>query len=132
MATKKFKELPKKAQRAAFAEMDEDGTRQNRGSKSSGGGVVTKTLKASKAKLPHIKNADQSAMLDKSMYHFSKGNKGDKERMLSGLDFGVIKAEQTLRSRERNYETLKWKKESKEFLSTARAFKLKTAKPPKK
>lgn len=39
MATKRFKKLPKDSQRAAFAQMDEDGTRQGRGGKG-GGGVV--------------------------------------------------------------------------------------------
>ncbi len=31
MATKKFKSLPKKSQKAAFAEMDKDGTRRSKG-----------------------------------------------------------------------------------------------------
>jgi len=37
MATKRFKKLPKDSQRAAFAQMDEDGTRQRGGG--NGGGV---------------------------------------------------------------------------------------------
>ena len=76
MATKKFKKLPKDSQRAAFAQMDEDGTRERGNGK--GGGVASKTLKPSKAKLPHIKTGDQQAMLDKSLFQYGKADKENK------------------------------------------------------
>ena len=124
MATKKFKKLPKDSQRAAFAQMDEDGTRQNRGSKS-GGAVVVKKLGKSESKLPHIKTAEQKFLLEKSNYAYSKGTKDEKERMLQGLTNGEIKAEQALAGAKRkDFIDLKTRKEQKEFLSSARAFRL--------
>ena len=66
MATKKFKKLPKDSQRAAFAQMDEDGTRQNKGGKSGGGAVAVRTLKKQSegivaVKLPKYDAANVSA-----------------------------------------------------------------------
>jgi hypothetical protein len=128
MATKRFKKLPKDSQRAAFAQMDEDGTRQRGGG--NGGGVVVKTLKPSSAKMPHIKTSDQKAMLDKSLYQYGKADKENKDRMMSGLEFGEIRAEQNLKGLkgQKTFDALRERKNSKEFLSTARAFKIKTRK----
>lgn len=129
MATKKFKKLPKDAQRAAFAQMDKDGTRESGGGKKlSRGTLAVKTLKPSNAKLPHIKDAQQAAMLSKSISHFEKGGKLERERMMSGLEFGEIRAEQNLRNREKTFSAMKGRKEGKDFLSTARAFRIKTRK----
>lgn len=130
MATKKFKKLPKDSQRAAFAQMDEDGTRQGKGGKKGGGGMTVKTLKASKSKLPHIKTGDQMAMLDKSLYQYGKADKENKDRMKSGLEFGEIRAEQNLKGLkgQKTFDALRERKNSKEFLSTARAFKIKIGK----
>jgi hypothetical protein len=44
MATKKFKKLPKDSQRAAFAQMDKDGTRQDRGGKGGGSFLPRETI----------------------------------------------------------------------------------------
>ena len=128
MATKKCKKLPNDSQRAAFAQMDEDGTRERGNGK--GGGVASKTLKPSKAKLPHIKTGDQQAMLDKSLFQYGKADKENKDRMLSGLEFGEIRAEQNLKGLkgQKTFDALRERKNSKEFLSTARAFKIKTRK----
>jgi len=126
MATKRFKKLPKDSQRAAFAQMDEDGTRQRGGG--NGGGV--KALKRSANKLQHIKTGEQKAMLDKSLYQYGKADKENKDRMMSGLEFGEIRAEQNLKGLkgQKTFDALRERKNSKEFLSTARAFKIKTRK----
>lgn len=129
MATKKFKKLPKDAQRAAFAQMDKDGTRESGGGKKLGGGsIAVKTLNPSSAKFPHIKSGEQSAMLSKSLRHFERAVKTERERMLSGLEFGEIRAEQNLRNRENTFSAMKGRKEGRDFLSTARAFRIKNSK----
>lgn len=125
MATKKFKKLPKDSQRAAFAQMDDDGTRQGKGGKS-GGGVPVKTLKASGKKLKHIKTPEQRALLEKSVVHFEKGTKDDQARMKRGLLEGESGAKRDLRSNRgaTGFYGIGTTKKSKEFLSTARAFRL--------
>lgn len=44
MATKKFKKLPKDSQRAAFAQMDADGTRQGKSGKAVGGSFLPREV----------------------------------------------------------------------------------------
>lgn len=44
MATKKFKKLPKDSQRAAFAQMDKDGTRNDRGNARGGGSFLPREV----------------------------------------------------------------------------------------
>ena len=126
MATKKFKDLPKDAKRAAFAQMDKDGTRENRQGKNAGG-IPVKSLGRSKNKLPHIKTEEQQALLNRSVYHYEKGSKTDQSRMEQGLFNGQIKAEQNLRGvykSSRKFDELQTAKKSVEFLSSARAFSI--------
>ena len=127
MATKKFKKLPKDSQRAAFAQMDEDGTRQNRGGKS-GGGVVAKTLKPSAKKLPHIKTGEQRAILESTNYAFSKKTASEKKNAMVELARGELKAKDTIRRvrdyNQKDFFDLKDAKKSKEFLGAARAFRI--------
>lgn len=118
---KSFKSLPKKAQKAAFAQMDDDGTRRGSGAKkkaSGAGSVLSVGVKASANKLLHIKNDDQKRIISHTTAAFkSKG--ADRDRQLSGLDFGIGRAKKELRSPDGE------KAKAKEFLSTARAFKIK-------
>lgn len=126
MATKKFKSLPKDAKRAAFAQMDKDGTRENRHGRN-GGGFAVKTLSRNKNKLPHIKSEEQQAILNRSVYQYEKGGKTDQSRMEQGLFNGQIKAEQNLRGLPRSgrkFDELHTAKKSTEFLSSARAFSI--------
>ena len=124
MATKKFKKLPKDSQRAAFAQMDEDGTRQRGGGN---GGSVT-TLKRSANKLQHIKTSEQRAMVDRTNYAFSQKSAAEKKAAMVDLARGEMKAKDTLRRvrdyNQKDFMDLKDAQKSKEFLSSARAFRL--------
>lgn len=123
MATKKFKKLPKDAQRAAFAEMDKDGTRQNRGGKS-GGGVAAKTLKPSAKRLPHLKTPESKALFDKSVARFDKATPLEKSKMRQALTDNEIHAESSLRTKEKDFAALSSKQRGKNTLAAARAFRL--------
>lgn len=135
MATKKFKKLPKDSQRAAFAQMDKDGTRNDRGNARGGGSIAVKTLSKNKTKLPHITSGEQMAVLDRSLFSYEKGSPNDKARMKSGLEKGEIHAEQTLRllpKSARKFDELASAKKQKDFLGAARAFRILTNKRGKK
>ncbi len=94
--------------------MDDDGTRRG-----SGKGGFSSHVKASSKKLPHIKSASQAEKLSLTQKAFkSKG--ADNERQVAGLKFGIDTSKRLLRS-----GTSSEKREAKEFLSTARAFKIK-------
>jgi len=121
MAKKKsFKSLPRKAQKAAFAQMDDDGTRRGGVKKASGKnpGGLSVAVKASSTRLPHLKTADQKRTLAHTTAQF-KAKGADRDRQLSGLDFGITRAKKELRTPGGE------KERAKEFLSTARAFRIK-------
>lgn len=85
MATKKFKKLPKDSQRAAFAQMDEDGTRQGRGGKG-GGGIAIKTLKKhseglSAVRLPKDSKHIAEGLLQRSLNEYNAASPAEKTRL---------------------------------------------------
>jgi|JI10StandDraft_1071094.scaffolds.fasta_scaffold425553_2 hypothetical protein len=84
MATKKFKKLPKDSQRAAFAQMDEDGTRQKGNGK--GGGVGVKALKRQSEGLVavRLKGADKhtaNGILYRSLDEYNVASPADKAKL---------------------------------------------------
>ena len=118
---KSFKSLPKKAQKAAFAQMDKDGSRRSGSAKkktSTSGSVFSASVKASGKKLLHVKTDDQKRTLSHTTAQF-KAKGADRERQLSGLDFNIGRAKRELRTPDGE------KARAKEFLSTARAFRIK-------
>jgi len=78
--------------------------------------------------LQHIKTGEQKAMVERTNYLFSQKSAAEKKAAMVDLARGEMKAKDTLR-RVRDYNKkdffdIKDAKKSKEFLSSARAFRL--------
>ena len=114
-----FKSLPRKAQKAAFAQMSDDGSLRKGGKKKS----KSPALKKSSKVFPHVRTDGGGDLLSKSNIAYSKASASQKKDMLDSLNKNISEAKLVLRDKNINTYSPGAKKRRAEFISAARAFK---------